>query len=71
MPLDRLVLILVIAVAAAGATIWLGAWVAASWQFPAGWLLALPIGLMGLVAVRIALERVRQRDPYDKMGPED
>ena len=70
MPLDRLVLILVIVVVAAMATVWIGATVAASVAFPAGGLLLIPAALVAYVVVRVIAERLRNRDDdhYDRMG---
>lgn len=69
MPLDKFVLTLVIAVAAAGATIWLAALAAAVWTAPAALVAAVPLLLVVLVAWRVLVERLRNRDDdrYDAM----
>ncbi|CUH28622.1 hypothetical protein JSE7799_00817 [Jannaschia seosinensis] len=69
MPLDRLVLILVIVVLAAMATVWLGALVAASASFPFGLALLLPASLLAYVIWRVVADRIRSRDDdhYDRM----
>jgi len=69
MSLDKLVLILVIVIAAAGATVWLGLLVATSFQLPFGWLTLLPAALVGYVLFRVISERVgnEEEDHYDKM----
>jgi membrane protein implicated in regulation of membrane protease activity len=71
MPLDRLVLILVVVLAAAGATVWVGALVAASWALhPAAPLVALlPTALVAFVLWRVVAERLssREDDRYDRI----
>lgn len=70
MPLDKLVLILVIAIAAAGVTVFLGAWVAASGALPGlGIATALPVALLAYVLVRVIRDRMRaaRDEPYDKV----
>lgn len=69
MPLDRLVLILVIVIAAAGATIWLGAWLAATMLTPFAWLIALPAGAAAYILIRIISDRLSspEDDHYDRM----
>ena len=69
MPLDRFVLILVIVIAAAMATVWLGALVAASVAVPLGWLGAIPAALVAYVAWRVLADRLgnREDDHYDRM----
>ena len=58
MPLDRLVLIVLAVIAAAGATVWLVATAAAAAVSP-GWslFLAIPAGLVAYVAWRLWSER--------------
>lgn len=67
MPLDKLVLIIVIVIAAAGATIWLAGVVAAAINLPFGWLGLIPAVLVGYVVYRIIAERVgnAEEDHYD------
>lgn len=70
MPLDKLVLILVIVVAAAGVTVWLGATLIAMWQVPAlGILSLIALAIALYVAIRLVLERVRgaEDDHYDRI----
>ena len=69
MPLDRFVLILVIVIAAAMATVWLGAWVASSVAVPLGWALIVPLLLAAYVLWSVVSDRVRTDDPYDRMDP--
>ena len=71
MPLDRLVLILVVVVLAAMASVWLAAWVAASVAVPLGWALALPLGALAYVVWRVVADRLAERrgDRYDRMDP--
>lgn len=69
MPLDRLVLIIVGVIAAAGATIWIATLLVASTQLGGlfGLMLILPFALIAYVVVRIISERVNNRedDHYD------
>lgn len=69
MPIDRLVLIIVCVIAAAGATVWLIATLGAALTVPFGWLLVIPVALIAYVLIRIILERVgnREDDHYDGM----
>lgn len=69
MPLDRLVLIIVIVIAAGGATLWLGAVIASAFAWPGGWLLLIPAGLVAYLAVRIIGDRLgsAEDDHYDRM----
>lgn len=70
MPLDRLVLMLVIVVAAAGATIWLGTLLAAATQMSSsGWLVILPVSLVAYVLWRVIADRLGNRDDdhYDRI----
>ena len=70
MPLDRLVLILVCVVAAAGLTVWLATMVAGALQLsPAAWALFIPV-LLGLYVVwRVIADRIgnREDDHYDRI----
>lgn len=71
MPMEKLLLILVIVIAAAGATVFLGAWLSASGALPAlGLATAVPIALMAYVLVRVIRDRLRDaaHDPYDKVS---
>ncbi|WP_371154343.1 hypothetical protein [Jannaschia sp. 2305UL9-9] len=69
MPIDRFVLILVIVLAAAGATVWLAAIVATSITVPLGWLALIPAVLAALIGWRVISDRLRNRedDHYDRM----
>lgn len=71
MPLDRLVLILVAVLAAAGLTIWVAVTVAASWSLGPGALAAalLPVTLLLYVLGRLAAQRLssREDDRYDRI----
>ena len=71
MPLDRLVLILVLVLAAGAATVWLGAWIAASVAMPLGWALTPIVLAAGYVLWRVVADRLAERgdDPYDRMDP--
>ena len=68
MPLDKFVLLLVIVVAAAGLTVWIGAMVAATMQIGgAGWLVFIPAALVAYVVWRVIAERLSnsEDDHYD------
>ncbi|RVV97231.1 hypothetical protein EKE94_14535 [Mesobaculum littorinae] len=70
MPLDRFVLILVIAIAAAGATIWLGAVVSASFvATPVAALALIPALLILYLLWRVLSDRLRnsEDDHYDRI----
>lgn len=70
MPLDRLVLMLVIVVAAAGATIWLGTLLAAATQMSgAGWLVILPVTMVAYILWRVISDRLGNKDDdhYDRI----
>ena len=70
MPRDKLVLILICVIAAAGLTVWIGAMVAAAMQMPAfAWFFVLPALLVGYVVWRVIAERVRnsEDDHYDQI----
>jgi hypothetical protein len=70
MPLDRFVLIVVIVIAAAGATVWLGVTIAAAIEAPlVGWAAIVPAALVGYVIWRVIAERLRNRedDHYDNI----
>ena len=69
MPLDRFVLILVAVIAAAGITLWLGALVAASLDFPFGLSFLIPVALIAYVLWRAIAERVssKEDDNYDHL----
>lgn len=70
MPLDRFVLMLVAAIAAAGLTVWVVAWAGATLLMPGlGALVAVPALLAGYVLFRVIADRVRSRedDRYDGM----
>ena len=69
MPLDKFVLILVIVIAAAGVTVWIGTLVAASTQIPFGWIAIVPVVLVATILWRVIAERVSNRDDshYDRI----
>ena len=69
MPLDRLVLILVCVIAAAGVTVWLGALLLAAINVPFAWLALIPAALVAYIVARVIGQRVgnAQEDHYDKM----
>ncbi|WP_298491490.1 hypothetical protein [uncultured Maritimibacter sp.] len=69
MPLDKFVLILVIVIAAAGATVWIGTLVAASTQMPLGWLAIVPVVLVVTILWRVIADRLsnREDDHYDRI----
>lgn len=69
MPLDKFVLILVIVIAAAGATVWLASFVAAALQLPAVWTALIPAALVAYVVWRVVAERIgnREDDHYDRI----
>lgn len=69
MPLDKFILILVVVIGAAGATIWLGTWIAASMAMPLGWMAVLPIALIVYVVWRVVAERIgnAEDDYYDRI----
>lgn len=69
MPLDKFVLILVIVIAAAGLTVWVGTMVVASFQLTGGWLVFIPAALVAYVVWRVIAERLRNRDDdhYDRI----
>jgi len=70
MPLDRLVLIIVIVLAAAGGTIWLGTFIAAALQVPqVGWFVLVPVALILYIGWRVIADRVgsKEDDHYDRI----
>ncbi|MEM9425562.1 MAG: hypothetical protein AAGA06_02570 [Pseudomonadota bacterium] len=69
MPLDKFVLIIVVVLAAAGATVWIAGVIAAAINLPFGWLGLIPAVLVGYVAYRVIAERVgnAEEDHYDNM----
>ncbi len=70
MPLDKLVLILVIVVIAAGITVWLGTMAAAAMQLGgATWAVFVPAALVAYVVWRVIADRVgnREDDHYDNI----
>lgn len=70
MPLDRIVLIVVCVIAAAGATVWLGVFLSATLSLPfPGLLLLLPVGLVVWLVWRVIAERLNNRedDHYDRI----
>jgi hypothetical protein len=67
MPLDRFVLILVVVVCAAGATVWLLALAAGALAFPLGWLALIPAGIAAFVLWRVIADRMAEPDTYERM----
>lgn len=70
MPLDRLVLILVIVIAAAGITVWVGATLVGALSVgPGGIFLFVPLALIAYVAWRVISDRMssREDDHYDRI----
>lgn len=70
MPLDKFVLMLVIVVATAGATVWLASFAMASMQLPGLGLAALiPAGLIAFVVWRVISDRLKnaEDDHYDHL----
>lgn len=70
MPLDRFVLILVIAMAAAGITVWVGTLVAATVAVPGfGLLLTIPAALLAFIVWRVVAQRLNnsEDDHYDRI----
>ena len=70
MPLDRIVLIIVCVVVAAGATIWLGVFLSAAVTLPfPAFLVVLPVGLVVWLLWRVIAERLNNRedDHYDQI----
>lgn len=70
MPLDRFVLILVIVIAAAAVTVWVGAtFVGAFSVGPSGVFFFLPVALIAYVVWRVVSDRIRSRedDHYDRI----
>lgn len=68
MPLDRLMLILVIVIAAAGATVWVGSLFLAATVSPASALaIAIPTALVAYIVWRVVAERLgnAEDDHYD------
>lgn len=71
MPLDRLVLILVCVIAAAGVTIWVAAVLLAGLQVSplAALIVLLPLALVGYIFWRVIAERAKstEDDHYDRI----
>ncbi len=69
MPLDKLVLILVIVIAAAGVTVWLGALLLASFQIPGAGLALIPAALVAYIVWRVIADRLgnAEDDHYDEI----
>ena len=69
MPLDKLVLILVCVIGAAGVTIWLSVFILAAVEIPYVWIGLIPAALVGFVVWRVIAERVNSAEDthYDEM----
>ncbi|MEC7764028.1 MAG: hypothetical protein VX874_19145 [Pseudomonadota bacterium] len=68
MPFDRFALVLVVVIAAAGLTVWIGTTIAASAAIPAGWLSVIPLVLGGTLLWRGLANRSNTPDgpPNDR-----
>ncbi|MGC8202310.1 hypothetical protein ACP2AV_06360 [Aliiroseovarius sp. PTFE2010] len=69
MPLDKFVLMLIVVIAAAGVTVWIGWLVLASIAVPFGWVAVIPVSLIGFVLYRVLVDRLSnaEDDHYDKV----
>ena len=69
MPIEKLVLILVCVLAAAGATVWLGVLLLATFQVPYAGVALIPALLVGYIVYRVIGERVgnAEEDHYDNL----
>ena len=69
MPLDKLVLILVCVLVAAGVTLWIAALVISALNVPFAWFGLVPAALAGYIVYRVIAERVgnAEEDHYDRM----
>ena len=70
MPLEKLVLILVVVIGAAGVTVWLVTLAFAALQFgPPAWLVFIPAALVGYVVWRVIADRMSnaEDDHYDRI----
>lgn len=69
MPLEKLVLIVVIVIAAAGVTVWLAALAFAAFEVPGAGLAFIPAALVAYVVWRVIAERLRnaEDDHYDNI----
>jgi len=71
MPLDKLVLVLIAVIAAAGLTVWIGSMAATVLQLsPAAWLLFVPAALVGYMVWRVIAERLSnsEDDHHDQIN---
>jgi hypothetical protein len=68
MPLDRLVLIIVIVLAAGAGTIWLAGFLMAATQVPFAWIAVIPVALAAWIGWRVITDRVtsEEDDRYDR-----
>jgi membrane protein implicated in regulation of membrane protease activity len=69
MPLDRLVLILVLVIIAAGITVWVAALALAAFEIPGVSFAFIPAALVGYVVWRVISDRLHsaEDDHYDKI----
>ncbi len=69
MPLDKFVLLLVLVVAAAAVTVWVGSLVLAAIQVPWAGAAFIPAALVAYVVWRVVADRLRNRedDHYDQI----
>ncbi len=69
MPLDKFILLIVIVLAAAGATVWVAATIAAVFGTQFGLITLIPVGLVAYVAWRVIAERLNSKedDYYDSI----
>ncbi|MDJ0628843.1 MAG: hypothetical protein QNJ44_11335 [Rhodobacter sp.] len=69
MPLDKLVLILVVVLIAAGITVWLAALAFAAFEVPGAGLAFIPALLVAYIVWRVIAERLKnaEDDHYDRI----
>ncbi|SLN46407.1 hypothetical protein AQS8620_01918 [Aquimixticola soesokkakensis] len=69
MPLDRFVLILIVVIVAAGASIWVASLITVTLTTPFALLVMIPTGLVAYVVLRVIEERVTSKEDshYDRI----
>ncbi|MBL4768000.1 MAG: hypothetical protein JKY94_09845 [Rhodobacteraceae bacterium] len=69
MPIDKLILILVCVIGAAGVTVWLSTFILLTVEIPHLWIGLIPVTLAGYVLWRVISERVNSAEDthYDEM----
>ncbi len=66
MPLDKFVLMIVLALLGAGVTVFVAAWAVAAWQLPAlGLAVAVPLVMAAYVVWRVVADRMAEGGKYD------